>query len=139
MDIGSLAELPERYWNVPYVGTRSPGSVPRGELHQGANCQLWAYEVLNYFDFEIPDLRSDELWDDAAATQRVDSPHAMDLVLYNTSTDPYGAHVGLWTRDAVAPLCQEVGRPIAWAESEFKVRARYAVRIGFKRPILRTG
>lgn len=86
----------------------------------------------------MPDFRSDTLWHDTSATQRVDSPDALDLVLYNGGYEPYGAHVGLWTGDAVAHLCKEVGRPAVWAQREFDARPRYAVRIGFKRPTLRS-
>jgi hypothetical protein len=137
VDLGPLADLPRWYWQVPYVGERFPGSVPRTELGQGANCQLWAYEVLGYFGFGMPDFRSDDLWHDTSATQHVDSPLPLDLVLYKGDDDPYGAHVGLWTGDAVAHLCKEVGLPTVWDQSKFEARARYAVRIGFKRPILR--
>jgi hypothetical protein len=112
--------------------------VPRNELRHGANCQLWAYEVLDYFGFVLPDLRSDDLWHDTSATQHVDSPLPLDLVLYKGNDDPYGAHVGLWTGDAIAHLCKEVGLPTVWDQSKFAARARYAVRIGFKRPTVRT-
>jgi hypothetical protein len=103
-------------------------------MRQGANCQLWAYEVLASFGFVIPDLRSDDLWHDAQATELVDDPEPLDLVLYNGSKEPYGAHVGIWTGDAVAHLCLEVGRPTVWSPTEFATRSRYSTRIGFKRP-----
>ena len=138
VSLGPLLELPTQYWDVPYAAARRPGSVPRGEVHRGANCQLWAYEVLAWFGVTMPDLRSDELWRDTTSTQHVREPEALDLVLYNTDCDPYGAHVGLWTGDAVAHLCQEVGRPRVWPQSDFDARPRYATRIGFKRPLLRT-
>jgi hypothetical protein len=139
MNAGPLVALPREYWDVPYDGARYPGAVARGELQRGANCQMWAYEVLDYFGFAVPDLRSDELWRDEVATQRIsDSPKALDLVLYSVDHDAYGAHVGVWTGTAIAHLCQEVGRPTVWAQADCDARARYAVRIGFKRPILRT-
>lgn len=139
MDLGALTALPCEYWRVPYDGARYPGAVARGELHRGANCQLWAYEVLEYFGFGVPDLRSDDLWSDTAATHRVSgSPHARDLVLYSSDHDAYGAHVGVWTGTAIAHLCQEVGRPTVWQQADFDARARYAVQIGFKRPIAST-
>jgi hypothetical protein len=139
VDLGLLADLPDRYWNVPYAGERAPGRAPRGDLTRGANCQLWAYDVLAHFGLVVPDLRSDELWHDTSATRRVDVPEPLDLVLYNARDDPYGAHVGLWAGEGVAHLCKEVGRPAVWHEREFAARPRYAVRIGFKRPALRAG
>ena len=72
MSLGALADLPFWYWDVPYVAVRYPGGVPRGELNQGANCQLWSYEVLGHFGFAVPDFRSDELWHDIVATHRRD-------------------------------------------------------------------
>lgn len=137
VNLGGLAHLPPWYWDVLYVGSRIPGAVPRGELHKGANCQLWAYEVLGHFGFVVPDLRSDDLWFDTSATQHVENPEPLDLVLYKGDEEPYGAHVGLWTGDGVAHLCKEVGRPVVWPQFEFDARPRYACRIGFKRPILR--
>ena len=70
MDLGPLAELPDWYWRVPYVSERVPGVLPRGQLMRGANCQLWAYEVLDHFGFAVPDLRSDDLWHVTVAAQR---------------------------------------------------------------------
>lgn len=136
MDLGPLADLPSWYWDVPYVGARFPGGVPRGELIKGANCQLWAYEVLECFGSVMPDLRSDELWSDVSATRHVDDPLPLDLVLFNADANAYGAHVGLWTDNAVAHLCKEVGRPTIWGQADFDARSRYGVRIGFKRPIV---
>jgi len=136
VDRGPLEALPPAYWDVPHIGARYPGAAPRGELHLGANCQMWAYEVLGHFGLAIPDLRSDELWADRAATRVVVQPEPLDLVLHSALPDPYAAHVGVWTGSAVAHLCREVGRPTVWAARDFRTRARYAVRIGFKRPVI---
>lgn len=131
---GALADLPAEYWSVPYVGSRYPGNVPRGEFALGANCQLWAFEVLSFFGLSIPDLRSDDLWEDNVSTTLVDDPQPLDLVLCGRSSDPYGAHVGVWTGEATAHLCEEVGYPTTWTPAEFMARPRYASLIGFKRP-----
>ena len=96
------------------------------------------YEVLDHFGFTLPDLRSDDLWFDTSATERVDEPQPLDLVLYKGDDDPHGAHLGLWTGDAVAHLCKEIGNPVVWHEQEFRDRDRYSVRIGFKRPTVRS-
>ncbi|MEO1056073.1 MAG: hydrolase [Actinomycetota bacterium] len=137
MEAGTLDALPRWFWQVPYVGSRFPGAVPRSELARGANCQLWAYGVLDRFGFNVPDLRSDDLWHDNIWTRVVDDPLPLDLVLFNDTHEPYGAHVGLVTEGGIAHLCQEIGQPTVWPESVFATRARYAIRIGFKRPVRR--
>ncbi len=134
MGLGPLQSLPEWFWDVPYVGDRFPGAVPRGQVEMGANCQLWAYEVLAQFGHTVDDLRSDDLWYDQTCTIHVDDAAPLDLVLFNHTHDPYGAHVGIWTGDAVAHLCKEVGTPTVWPLDEFDRRARYRVLVGFKRP-----
>lgn len=131
--LGTLQTLPDRFWHVPYVGGRYPGAVPRGGVGLGANCQLWAYEVLAHFGHAVADLRSDDLWFDHACTIRVDDPAPLDLALFNHHDDPYGAHVGIWAGDAVAHLCKEVGTPVVWDLEQFRRRPRYRVLIGFKR------
>ena len=138
MGPGPLGTLPDGYWQVPYASARYPGAAPRGDLAGGANCQLWAYEVLAHFGFAVPDFRSDELWTDTVATRHVNEPEALDLVLYNTDHSAFGAHVGLWTGDAVAHLCREVGQPALWSRADFSARPRYAVQVGVKRPVLKS-
>lgn len=128
-----LADLPDRFWDVPYDGARHPGALDALDLDSGANCQTWAYGVLSWFGIDVPPLRSDELWRDTKATRRVEAPEPLDLVLYNATDEPFGAHVGVWTGAAVAHLCFEVGRPVVWLEPELLSRPRYAVRVGIKR------
>ncbi len=137
MRLRPLEDLPRSYWKVPYVGARFPGAASRRDFALGANCQLWAYCVLDRFGFSLPDFRSDDLWHDTTSTLRVEEPLPLDLVLFNLSEDPYGAHVGVWTGDGVAHLCEEVGRPVVWRQSEFDARERYAVRLAYKRPVAR--
>lgn len=137
-DFGDLAQLPAPFWEVPYVAKRYPGAVPRGEVHLGANCQLWAYEVLAFFGWSMPDLRSDELWDDRIATALVSDPRTLDLVLFSDKPRAYGAHVGLWNDGRVAHLCREVGRPVIWDLDQFSERPRYQTLLGFKRPLIRS-
>lgn len=135
MDV--LSQLPVSFWDVRYVSERYPGSPSvrrQPGLASGANCQLYVYEVVRYFGREVPDLRSSELWADTERTERVEEPQGLDLVLFNATADPWGAHVGLWVgEDRVLHLCAEVGWPVVWPGSEFGVRERYRTRLGFKR------
>lgn len=126
--------LPVWLWKVPYVGTAHPQAVPRPSVRDGANCQLFAYEVLGLHGLVVPDLWSSELWEDEELTCRVDDPKPLDLVLFSEDLQSYGAHVGVVVgEDLVLHLCREVGHPVVWTMAEFASRPRYAVRLGFKR------
>lgn len=137
-----LHRLPAAFWTVPYVGSRFPGSsevAAHPSLEKGANCQLFAYEVLRHFRLAPPDLRSSELWADTRATARVPVAEPLDLVLFNATDDAYGAHVGVWMNEGrVLHLCSEIGRPALWEMTEFAKRQRYRVLVGIKRVVDRT-
>ncbi|GAA2813757.1 hypothetical protein [Kribbella solani] len=132
-------QLPAAFWGVRYVGARFPGSSAvrdRPGLALGANCQLFAYEVLRHFGLAIPALRSSELWSDTQATIRVRVARPLDLLLFNATNDAYGAHVGIWAEEGrVLHLCAEAGRPAVWEMPEFAKRERYQSLIGIKRVI----
>ncbi|MGP4045144.1 hydrolase [Streptomyces sp. 2A115] len=136
-----LNQLPVVLRTVPYVGGRFPGSpavARRVGLAAGANCQLFAYEVLRHFGLAAPALRSSDLWTDTRATLRVSSAQPLDLLLFNATDDAYGAHVGVWAgEERVLHLCAEVGRPAVWEMTEFAARERYRVLVGIKRVIAR--
>lgn len=136
---GDIVHLvPKWFWQVPYVAARYPGAVPRGALREGANCQLWAYELLAHFGFFVPDLRSYELWHDKEATVAVEVQQPLDLVLFNADDEPWGAHVGVWVdAERVAHLSREMGYPAVWSLHDFAERERYRVLVGSKRPTLR--
>ncbi len=132
-----LHQLPATFWTVPYVASRFPGSpavTRRPGLAAGANCQLFAYELLRHFGLTPPALRSSDLWADTRATVRVPVAQPLDLLLFNATQDAYGAHVGVWAGEGeVLHLCAEVGRPAVWDTAEFAARERYRVLVGIKR------
>ncbi|MFE7673703.1 hydrolase [Streptomyces albidoflavus] len=134
-----LARLPADLWTVPYAGSRYPGSpaaTAHPDLALGANCQLYAYEVLRHFGRPLPPLRSAELWADRTATREVPDPAPLDLLLYSPDGTAYGAHVGIWmAQDAVLHLCREVGRPAVWHPADFAARPRYQRLVGVKRAL----
>jgi hypothetical protein len=134
-----LAQLPADFWNVPYVASRFPGAptvADRPGLAAGGNCQLFAYEVLRHFGLTPAAWRSSELWDDTDSTVHVPAFEPLDLLLFNASDNPYGAHVGVWAADdAVLHLCAELGRPAVWSLADFAARERYRVLLGAKRLI----
>ncbi|MEU3459357.1 hydrolase [Streptomyces sp. NPDC006733] len=131
-----LPRLPAHLWTVPYAASRFPGSAAVArlpDLAAGANCQLFAYAVLRHFGLTPPPLRSSDLWEDTEATVRVQSFEPLDLLLFNATDDPYGAHVGVWVDDdAVLHLCAEAGRPAVWTLADFAARDRYRILIGAK-------
>lgn len=98
----------------------------------GANCQRYAYAVLALFGLEVPMLRSSELWTSNALEHvSVDAVRPLDLILFNASQDPYGAHIGVvMLDDKVLHLCAEAGRPTVWSLSAFARRTRYAATLG---------
>ncbi|WP_063794455.1 hypothetical protein [Kitasatospora sp. MBT63] len=135
-DPSDLLRIPG-LWDVPYAGARYPGSpavTERPGLADGANCQLFAYAVLDRFGLAAPPLRSGDLWEDERHSVRVRHPHRLDLLFFNRTADPYGAHLGVWAgEDAVLHLCAEVGRPAVWPMAEFAARERYRTLVGIKR------
>lgn len=46
--------IPARFFNVSYVSRRIPGVDSPSDLSLGANCQLFAYELLRHFGQKIP-------------------------------------------------------------------------------------
>ena len=131
-----LKDLPASFWDVPYDADRYPGTVARGDLSHGANCQVFAYALLAEFGFQIPDLRSAELWRDTEATQVVLRPRPLDLVLFHDREQAWGAHVGVVCgEDEVVHLSAEVNRPAVWTFAQFAARPRYAHLVGYKRPL----
>jgi hypothetical protein len=72
---------------VPYVASADAGAVGPGQWLEGANCQVFAYDVLSLFGLSCPPLHSSNLWEDRAATV-VERPEPLDLVLFNATADP---------------------------------------------------
>ncbi|GAA2630833.1 hydrolase [Streptomyces vastus] len=132
-----LARIPSVMWATPYAGARFPGSAAvrdRPGLTDGANCQLFAYAVLELFGLEPAAWRSSDLWADTRLTRRVAVAQPLDLVLFNATDESWGAHVGVVVGEGrILHLCAEVGRPAVWSMAEFAARERYRTLLGFKR------
>lgn len=129
-----MLEIPEYFRHVSYNGAHYPGSPNTCGLEGGANCQQFAYELLRHFGLAIPDLRSRELWEDEVLTKRVKSLQALDLLLWNKTSDPYGAHVGVYLGNGhVIHLSKENGHPVIETLAQFPQNPLYRVFIGAKR------
>jgi hypothetical protein len=130
---------PSRLFEVPYLASAGPESTEPPHWLFGSNCQRYACGLLALFDRACPPLRSSELWEDRDATIMVEQPAPLDLVLFNASKDPYGAHVGVWmASDEVLHLSKEVGAPAVWSLGQFACRPRYAMIVGVKRVTARS-
>ena len=143
-------DIPDVFWTVCYDSRCYPGANGvSGPVHgcerrlpslaRGANCQLFAYELLRHNGFRIGDLRSSELWTDRQDTMPVNDDTACgDLLLFNRADRAWGAHVAVALGDGRAiHLSKQIGRPVVWTLAAFAAEARYACFIGAKRPIRR--
>jgi cell wall-associated NlpC family hydrolase len=129
-----IDQLPPSYWQVPYVYERHPGAPGVTDLREGANCQLFAYTVLAHFGLEVPPLRSSDLWVDTTATKVVTELELLDLLFYNRTDDPFGAHIAVYLAPGqILHLCKEVGVPAIWSEADFAARPNYQVFVGARR------
>ncbi len=98
------------------------------------NCQSFAYAVLRHFGRVVPDFRSSELWSDTRFTFEVGEFVPLDIVLFNSTENAYGAHVGIYAgAERILHLSKQVGFPTRWTLDEFARNPRYRVRIGAKR------
>jgi hypothetical protein len=127
--------IPERFHHVPYNAARHPDAEGVVGLDAGANCQLFAYELLRHFGFAPPDYRSSELWDDETHTRRVEGEFApCDLLLFNRTPAAWGAHVAVHLGNNLAiHLSQRIGVPVVWRIEDFALLPEYSCFIGAKR------
>jgi cell wall-associated NlpC family hydrolase len=127
-----LDQLPLQFRDVRYNGERSPQAG--AGFGDGANCQHFAYELLRHFGRTVPDLWSSDLWE-SPGSARVAAPfEPLDLLLFNRTPDPYGAHLAVFVGDGQAiHLSRKVGLPVVWPVEDFLKLPEYAVLIGGKR------
>jgi lipoprotein Spr len=126
--------IPHCFMNVKYDAAMFPGAEGVQGVNNGANCQQFAYEFIRYFGYSIPDFRSSNLWDDSIFTDKVTVLEQFDLVLFNRTSEAWGAHVSVYLdNDRLLHLSKSVGTPVIWSFQEFKNRPEYAVVVGAKR------
>jgi cell wall-associated NlpC family hydrolase len=131
--------IPDGLWDVPYNGKCFPGAPGVRGLDGGANCRLFAYQLLRHNGFAVGDLRSSELWDDAEYTALVDEALAPgDVLLFHSKPQAWGAHVAVYLgKGRAIHLSRRVGRPAIWTLAEFAADSLYSYFIGAKRPTRR--
>jgi murein DD-endopeptidase / murein LD-carboxypeptidase len=130
-----LADIPTRFWSVPYDATRMPGGSSQADIGDGANCQLFAYALLCHFGVVVPPFRSSGLWEDRDyTTVETDNFAPLDLLLFSATGDAWGAHVGVSLgADRAIHLSQRVGLPAVWSLDRFRTEDDYRILIGAKR------
>ena len=129
-----MLEIPDFVWAVEYDGANFPRESVGYQLTGGANCQVFAYAVLQHFGISIPPLRSSDLWSDTTFTRRVTEYRPLDLLLFNRTDSAWGAHVAVFVGENQAiHLCASEGRPAILRLEDFAMRQEYAVLLGGKR------
>ena len=126
--------IPPDFWETRYNVACYPGMPNWNGLADGANCQQFAYVLLRYNGLTVPDLRSKELWEDTKQSDVVTEFQPLDLLLFNRTSDPWGAHIAVFMgNDEAIHLARKVGVPVIWPVSHFLLQPEYSCLIGAKR------
>ena len=129
-----MLEIPDFFWTVEYNGSNFPRESDAYRLTGGANCQVFAYALLQHFGIAVPPLRSSELWSDTRFTRRVSDYRPLDLLLFNRTEAAWGAHVALFVGENKAiHLSAATVTPALWQLEDFALQDEYAVLLGGKR------
>jgi hypothetical protein len=134
----SSIPLPAHFRDVRYNGDHFPGAPGTDGVAGGANCQQYAYAILRHHGFELPDLRSSDLWADTRHTAVVQQMAPFDLVMVHGNPDSWGAHVGICVgENLVLHLSKAIDAPAIETLEEIQRRDEYRYLIGFKRVLHR--
>jgi lipoprotein Spr len=134
--VSIASSIPDRFWNVRFDPDHDVNSPILKGFEESPNCQNFAYEILRHFGRSIPNLRSSNLWEDTEHTIVVSEYEPLDLLLFNRTPEPWGAHVALYVGDDHAiHLSREIGVAVVWPIGQFAERPAYRVLIGAKRTI----
>lgn len=129
-----MLKIPDHFFSIKYKDKHYPGAKGAYTLKDGANCQVFAYEILRFFGKEIPDFRSSELFEDTVHTKKVDVFEPLDILMWNKDNSAWGAHVGLFIGDnSVIHLSKENTYPEICRLEDFTQKEAYHVFIGAKR------
>ncbi len=133
-----MLDLPPHFMDVRYDAARIPGCDRPHDLSLGANCQVFAYEVLRQFGWVMPDLRSSELWTDRGFLRTVTEPSMLDLMFYNATQAAYGAHLGVFAGNGmVLHLSHANGRPRYETHADLMSQPAYTCFLGARRAMRR--
>ncbi|EAY28088.1 NlpC/P60 family protein [Microscilla marina] len=129
-----MIDIPPHFFEVTYQGAHYPGSPKVNGLQGGANCQVFAYELLRHHGLKVPDFRSSDLWEDTIHTQQVTHLQPLDILLWNKTPNSWGAHVGVYIGNNQAVHLSKVNHTaVIWTLEHFLEQPAYKVFIGAKR------
>jgi len=128
-------QIPAWMMEVPYNGRIIPNGKKHDLLASGANCQVFAYELLRYNGRVVPELRSSELWADTEYSSVVTAPfQALDIAFIHKILEAWGAHIGVFVNEhEILHNAKSEGFPVIWPLEKFKEYDKYQVFIGAKR------
>lgn len=125
--------IPECFHNVRYNADHFPGAPGADGIRGGANCQQYAYSILRHYGYQIPDLRSSDLWSDTQYTRVSAHMQPFALVLVHNEPESFGAHVGLCVGEGlILHLSRKIDAPAIETLEEMQARDEYRCLIGFK-------
>jgi lipoprotein Spr len=121
--------------DIRYNSSIIPDWNKKDIIHTGANCQVYAYEILRFNNKNIPDYRSSELWEDTLYSSIVSSEyHPWDILFFNKNNDPYGAHLGIYLWDnKILHNSKDIWKPAISELNDFKKIEKYKCLIWAKR------
>lgn len=127
--------IPEHFWRIRYDQNHDANTPALPSICDSPNCQNFAYALLEHFGFRIFPFRSSDLWQDSSETHVVSDPlRPLDLLLFNRTKDPWGAHVALHLGDDRAiHLSKKQSGPVICSLAQFLELAEYRTFIGAKR------
>jgi len=128
-------KFPERYMDIVYNPSIVPDKKEKNIINTGANCQVYAYELLRYNNKNIPDYRSKELWEDTIYSNIVSWEYELlDVLFFNKENNPYGAHLGVYIWDnKVLHNSKDIWKPAIFELDDFLRKEKYQFCIWAKR------
>jgi cell wall-associated NlpC family hydrolase len=127
--------IPAQFWRIKYDQDHDGGAPLLPSISESPNCQNFVYALLKHFGYEISPFRSSNLWEDAEETVIVTGElRALDLLLFNRTSSPWGAHVALYLGGGKAiHLSKKESTAAIWPFAQFQMLAEYRIFIGAKR------
>jgi lipoprotein Spr len=127
--------IPKHFWQIRYDQNHDADTPTLPSVSDSPNCQNFAYGLLKHFGFEVSPFRSSNLWQDSSETYVVsDALSPLDLLLFNRTKNPWGAHVALYLgEDRAIHLSKKQSGPAIWSLAQFLELPEYRTFIGAKR------